>query len=107
MSSSIALTAACCGNRGSIVPELPDVEIARRHLQRWLVGARVSAAHCGDARLTRPRPPRTFARTLIGRTIDAVARKGKWLRFILDDGNRVFSHLGMTGSWLHTHLEAP
>jgi formamidopyrimidine-DNA glycosylase len=89
------------------VPELPDVEIARRQLQRWLVGAKVSAALCKDARLTRPRPPRVFARTLVGRTVDAVARKGKWLRLILDDGSRVFSHLGMTGGWLHAAMDAP
>jgi formamidopyrimidine-DNA glycosylase len=66
----------------------------------------VSAAVCVDARLTRPRPPRAFARTLIGRTVDAVDRKGKWLRFILDDGSRVFSHLGMTGSWLRAPTDA-
>jgi len=89
------------------MPELPDVEIARRDLQSWLVGAKVSAALCMDARLTRPRLPRAFARALIGRTVDAVARKGKWLRFILDDGNRVFSHLGMTGSWVQVAMGAP
>ena len=82
-------------------------EIARRRLQSWLVGAKVSAARCIDARLTRPRPPRAFTRTLIGRTVDSVARKGKWLRFILNDGGRVFSHLGMTGGWLCAALDAP
>jgi formamidopyrimidine-DNA glycosylase len=89
------------------MPELPDVEIARRHLQRWLVGAKVTAAGCSDARLTRPRPPRAFTRTLIGRTVDSVARKGKWLRVSLDDGGLVFSHLGMTGDWLCEPMEAP
>jgi len=89
------------------MPELLDVEIARRHLRSWLVGAKVTAALCRDARLTRPRPPRAFTRTLIGRSIDAVARKGKWLRFTLDDGSRVFSHLGMTGGWLRAPIDAP
>ncbi|HEY8088740.1 MAG TPA: DNA-formamidopyrimidine glycosylase family protein [Polyangiaceae bacterium] len=89
------------------MPELPDVEIARRDLHRWLVGANVTAAHCTDPRLTRPGSPRAFARALLGRTVDAVARKGKWLRLILDDGSRVFSHLGMTGSWVHAAVDAP
>jgi formamidopyrimidine-DNA glycosylase len=89
------------------MPELPDVEMARRHLQRWLVGAKVRAALCRDARLTRPQPPSAFGRILIGRTVDAVARKGKWLRFTLDDGSRVFSHLGMTGGWRHAAMDAP
>ncbi|BCA56912.1 formamidopyrimidine-DNA glycosylase [Nitrospira sp. KM1] len=36
-----------------------------------------------------------------------MARKGKWLRFILDDESRVFSHLGMTGDWLQVPMNAP
>ncbi len=89
------------------MPELPDVEIARRTLQRWFVGARVRTAECTDARLTRPRPPRVFIRILLARTVEAVDRRGKWLRVILDDGSRVFSHLGMTGSWVQAAVEAP
>ena len=89
------------------MPELPDVEIARRQLQRWLVGAKVGAAHCTDARLTRPRPPHAFTRALMARTVEAVVRKGKWLRVTLDDGGRLFSHLGMTGSWVQAAIDAP
>ncbi len=89
------------------MPELPDVEVARRHLQRLLAGGRVTAACCTDARLTRPRPPRAFARALTDRTVEVVARRGKWLRIALDDGTRVFSHLGMTGSWVQAGVDAP
>jgi len=89
------------------MPELPDVEIARGRLQDWLVGAKVTAALCTDARLTRPQPPRALARTLVGRTVVAVSRKGKWLRLLLDDGSRVFSHLGMTGGWSRGSIDAP
>lgn len=89
------------------MPELPDVEIARRQLQRWLVGAKVSDARCTDARLTRPRPPRAFGRTLVGRTVVEVARKGKWLRLLLDDGCRLFSHLGMTGAFRDAATDEP
>ena len=89
------------------MPELPDVEIARRQLQRWLVGAKVDAAYCTDARLTRPRPPRAFTRALMARTVEAVVRRGKWLRINLDDGSRLFSHLGMTGSWVQAAVDAP
>lgn len=89
------------------MPELPDVEIARRRLQRWLSGAKATAARCTDARLTRPVPPRSFERTLAGRTVVAVSRRGKWLRLELDDGGRVFSHLGMTGGWVQVAADAP
>ncbi|MGH7435756.1 MAG: Fpg/Nei family DNA glycosylase [Polyangiaceae bacterium] len=89
------------------MPELPDVEFARRRLQRWLIDARVSAAHCADGRLTRPTAPRLFERTLAGRRVVAVSRRGKWLRIELDDGERVFSHLGMTGEWVRLRVDAP
>jgi len=89
------------------IPELPDVEIARRSLKRWLVGATVRAAACTDTRLARPASPRAFARTLVGRTFVQVARRGKWLRLEIDDGGKVFSHLGMTGGWERVAADAP
>src|SRR5882672_903004 len=89
------------------MPELPDVEIARQDLGRWVVGATVTAAYCGDPYLARPTSPRVFERTLVGRTVDSVQRKGKWLRLVLDDGGRLFSHLGMTGEWVHVAIDAP
>jgi formamidopyrimidine-DNA glycosylase len=89
------------------MPELPDVEIARHDLRRWLVGSIVTAADCTDAYLSRPTPSSRFARTLVGRTVGRVSRKGKWLRLELTDGGRVFSHLGMTGDWVRVAVDAP
>jgi formamidopyrimidine-DNA glycosylase len=67
------------------MPELPEVEHARRCLERWLVGQTVT---------------RAFSRTLVGRDVLDVARRGKWLRLTMSEGVRLFSHLGMTGRWL-------
>jgi formamidopyrimidine-DNA glycosylase len=89
------------------MPELPDVEMTRSDLKRWLVGAIVTAADTEDARLARPASPRAFGHALVGRTFERVARRGKWLRLDLDDGGRVFSHLGMTGSWVRVGIDAP
>jgi formamidopyrimidine-DNA glycosylase len=89
------------------MPELPDVEMTRRDLKRWLVGAIVTAADTVDTRVSRPASPRAFARALVGRTFERIERRGKWLRIQLDDGGKVFSHLGMTGSWVRVALGAP
>ncbi len=89
------------------MPELPDVEMTRRDLKRWLVGAIVTAADTEDARLSRPASPRAFARALVGRTFERIERRGKWLRIDLDDGGKVFSHVGMTGSWVRVATIAP
>jgi formamidopyrimidine-DNA glycosylase len=89
------------------MPELPDVEIARRDLERWAVGATIVAAQCGDRYLLRPGSPRAFTRALVGKKVDAIERKGKWLRLALNDGGRLFSHLGMTGDWVSRPIGAP
>lgn len=89
------------------MPELPDVEIVRRRLNRWLSHAHVEAAITHDARVSRPGAPSAFRRALVGRTIERIDRKGKWLRVALDDGGRLFSHLGMTGDWIRVARGAP
>jgi formamidopyrimidine-DNA glycosylase len=43
----------------------------------------------------------------VGRTFEAIARRGKWLRLELNDGTRLFSHLGMTGWWMEAAVGAP
>lgn len=89
------------------MPELPDVEIARRDLKRWMAGSTIVAARCVDKHLLRPGSPRAFSRALVGKRVGAVERKGKWLRLALTDGGRLFSHLGMTGEWVSAAIDAP
>jgi formamidopyrimidine-DNA glycosylase len=88
------------------MPELPDVEIARRNLQRWMRGAVIVSAHSTDRRVLRPTAPSTFRSLLVGRAVREVSRRGKWLRIELDDGVRLFSHLGMTGDWVARDVDA-
>jgi len=82
------------------MPELPDVEKVRRDLDRWTRGAKVVAAQSADRRILRPKSPGVFGRALVGKTVRGIARRGKWIRVELDDGTRLFSHLGMTGWWV-------
>ncbi len=88
------------------MPELPEVEFARRSLSRWLAGATITRAHVSDARiLDEGAMAAGVARALSGRRVLRVERKGKWLRIALaaKAGARtaiVFSHLGMTGKWV-------
>jgi formamidopyrimidine-DNA glycosylase len=87
-----------------IVPELPEVEHARRTLEQWLSGARIDAVSVQDARiLDAGVTPARVVRGLEGRRVEAIERRGKWLRIVLDAG-RVFSHLGMTGKWVRAEI---
>jgi formamidopyrimidine-DNA glycosylase len=89
------------------MPELPDVEIAKRYLDELLGGSTITRAESKDQRVLRPHPPSALARTLAGRTVREVSRRGKWLRVVLDDGSRIFSHLGMTGWWEEREVDQP
>jgi formamidopyrimidine-DNA glycosylase len=82
------------------VPELPEVEHARRMLEQWLAKTTLVHVEVHDARILDEgaRAP-AVVRALEGRRVGAVERRGKWLRLVLDHG-RVFSHLGMTGKWV-------
>jgi formamidopyrimidine-DNA glycosylase len=82
------------------MPELPEVELVARALDR-LVGGRVVTS----AKLLRPglapeNTPREFARLLRGARVERVGRRGKHILAELDNGHVLISHLRMTGRFL-------
>jgi formamidopyrimidine-DNA glycosylase len=83
------------------MPELPEVEIVRENLERWLVGRRILKASASDRRLRGRQSRASLSRALEGATVRSVARRGKFL--LLDLGLRrksVVAHLGMTGKFV-------
>jgi formamidopyrimidine-DNA glycosylase len=83
------------------MPELPEVESLRRLLARSAPGRTIVAARGGRLALRRRRLPRNFADALIGRRIERVARRAKYLMIELDGGDALLVHLGMSGSLTH------
>jgi formamidopyrimidine-DNA glycosylase len=81
------------------VPELPEVELTRRHLDDAMSGrrlVRVSTTHPRTARHNAG-GPREVEERLEGRTVLGVGRKGKFIAAPLDDGQTLVAHLGMSG----------
>ena len=78
------------------MPELPEVETTRRGLEPHVVGRRVTAMHIYDSRLRWP-VPSDLPRRIVGRTIDRLDRRSKYLLFRVDAAT-LLVHLGMTGS---------
>lgn len=89
------------------MPELPEVEHARAALTRWLRGATIARAGICATRVVRGAAPAAMARALAGRRVTSVERRGKQLRLALDDGARLFSHLGMSGKWVLRAADTP
>jgi len=79
---------------------LPEVETIRRQLEPAVVGRRIVAARVLDERWTRPEEPATVERTVTGRAIEAVGRRGKYLLLGLEGDRSLVMHLRMTGNLL-------
>jgi formamidopyrimidine-DNA glycosylase len=81
------------------MPELPEVELARRDLTRWLEDKPLVAAEASVGKPLRGTTPADVAR-LAGHRLQAIARRGKHLLWTLDGGIGIHAHLGMTGKFV-------
>jgi formamidopyrimidine-DNA glycosylase len=84
------------------VPELPEVEVVRRGLETAIVDHAIAGVEILHPRSVRRTPGGAAAfDALVGREVSAVARRGKFLWLLLDDGgDAVLAHLGMSGQFL-------
>lgn len=78
------------------MPELPEVETARRGIEPHLLGRTITAVVIRNGSLRHPIPP-NLGKILIGEEITAVKRRGKYLLLETLKGNLII-HLGMSGS---------
>lgn len=77
------------------MPELPEVELTKRRLERELVGKRITGVSVRAPKLRLPIPG-DLATSLTGHTLRAISRRGKYLLFDCETGWLIV-HLGMTG----------
>ena len=89
------------------MPELPEVELVARSLERLVAGRQIVSAKLFRPGLAPDTPPARFARLLRGRTIERVTRRGKHVIFELDAGLVLITHLRMTGRFLLLPQSAP
>jgi formamidopyrimidine-DNA glycosylase len=85
------------------MPELPEVEVIRRDLEREIVGKKVKAVDADGMRsIRRHHNRKQFANRLIGKKIIGVERRGKYILAHLDGDEVLVIHLGMSGQLLRT-----
>jgi formamidopyrimidine-DNA glycosylase len=81
------------------MPELPEVETVKRTLIQLIGGKTIQSVKVKLPRIIkRPAEPEAFERALVGRTVQTVERRGKFLRIVLD-GLILVSHLRMEGRY--------
>jgi len=98
------------------MPELPEVEVVRRDLEREVVGRKIKAVEVDGMRSVRRHHNRKqFTSRLVDRKITGVERRGKYLLLRLDGDDVLVVHLGMSGQLIrakssrdpmpkHTHV---
>ena len=101
------------------MPELPEVEVVRRDLEREIVGKKVKAVQVTGARAIRRHGDKNAEKDFTARLVDhkftAVTRRGKYILCRLDGDDVLVIHLGMSGQLLraksskdpmakHTHV---
>jgi formamidopyrimidine-DNA glycosylase len=93
------------------MPELPEVEVLARHLNRQLAGRQVQQVRVLIPKLVRPHRAEELNQCLTGLSFRTVGRRAKFLLFHLTsvDGATVtvLGHLGMTGRMFLQPEEAP
>ncbi|MET7531733.1 bifunctional DNA-formamidopyrimidine glycosylase/DNA-(apurinic or apyrimidinic site) lyase [Streptomyces goshikiensis] len=92
------------------MPELPEVEVVRRGLERWVAGRTIEDVEVLHPRAVRRHPAGgvDFAARLRGETVGVPQRRGKYLWLpIAGRDLSVLGHLGMSGQLLVQPADAP
>ena len=88
------------------MPELPEVELVARALDRLISSRRIIMAKLLHPAIAPETTPRGFARSLRGRQVEGVGRRGKLIVFAFAGGPFLLTHLRMTGRFLMLPPEA-
>jgi len=82
------------------MPELPEVEIVARSLNRLTAKRRITSAELLRARLAPDTDPHRFADLLETAVVNFVHRRGKHVLFDLSNGRTLITHLRMSGKFM-------
>ena len=88
------------------MPELPEVEVVRQGLERWISGRRIDRVQVLHPRAVRRGEISEFEDRLRGQRIIEVRRRGKFLWWVCEH-DAVIAHLGMSGQMLLQPASAP
>ena len=91
------------------MPELPEVEVVRRGVERWVAGRTVESATVLHPRAARRHVegPADLAARMTGRLVSGARRRGKYLWLPVGDDEALLAHLGMSGQLIVGEPDLP
>lgn len=81
------------------MPELPEVEFAKRSLEKWTRGRAIVRTEA-DAKARTFRGSKVAEVEALTGRLRSITRKGKFLMLEFDEGRGAIAHLGMTGKFV-------
>jgi len=93
------------------MPELPEVEVIRRDLEKEVVGRKIRKAEVRSTKnamriIRRHKNRKDFESALVGAKISSIDRLGKYILLHLDNQMALVIHLGMSGQLLQCKASA-
>lgn len=94
------------------MPELPEVEVLRRDLEKDVIGRKIKSTEVRATKnamriIRRHTRRKDFEDALAGAKIAKIERQGKYLLIFLDTKQILVVHLGMSGQLMLTKTSAP
>ena len=89
------------------MPELPEVETVRQTLRSLVLTKKINKVTINYPNIIKDKDIEVFVNTLIGKKINEISRKGKYLIFELDEDFCLISHLRMEGKYYFKNEEEP
>jgi len=83
------------------MPELPEVEIIKRELEKVVVNKKIIDVIINNAKVIREPKKEKFIKELKNVAVKEIIRRGKLLIFILSSGKSLTIHLKMTGQLIY------
>ncbi|WP_419910906.1 DNA-formamidopyrimidine glycosylase family protein [Candidatus Poriferisodalis sp.] len=89
--------------------ELPELEIAKRDLDKEISNRKFKSVHVPGTKRALPamRSKQQFADLLVGKKINSVSREGSLIHFVLDSDEIMVARLGETGSFRRATSRTP
>ena len=87
------------------MPELPEVETVRKALLLKLKNKKIKSIDILHNNVFENQDIEKIKKEISGQTINDILRRGKWLKFVLDD-YYLLSHLRMEGKYLYRDLDS-
>jgi len=87
------------------MPELPDVEVYKQHIDKTSLNKKIDSIDIGSAKLLKGISSTKLTEKIKGKRIQSTYRRGKYLFATINSNTHLLLHFGMTGQTVHVEKD--